>query len=101
MRVGESCLTVVASAAALQSTVHGFHEWFHMFVVLGHLTSMVLDLYDVASPCARVVGPWVLRAAPFNPGMVKWVLSPWLFLFAMLPNKRRLVSRLMSLRGAY
>lgn len=82
-----------------QSSVFGFHEYFHSFVVAGHLTSMGFDLADIAAPAARVAGPWAHVAAPINPSMVPWTLSPWLLLLALLPNKGRLFSKLKALGG--
>jgi len=34
----------------------GFHEWFHSSVLLGHVSSMICDLRDIAMPCARCAG---------------------------------------------
>jgi len=39
-----------------RSMVFGFHEYFHTSVIAGHLASMLLDLRDVVSPCARGFG---------------------------------------------
>jgi len=36
-----------------KNEVFGFHELFHTSVLAGHLTSMMLDLRDIAAPCAR------------------------------------------------
>ena len=84
-----------------KSDVHGFHEWFHLSVVAGHLASMGLDLAEITAPCARVLGPWAHRAAPYNGAMLPWVLSPWLMLLALLPNKGRLLTKLSrALNGA-
>ena len=88
-----------ASTAAVQSTVHGFHEWFHLSVVLGHLSSMAFDLRDIARPVARVAGPWLHNAAPFNLPMLPWALAPWVLLFAMLPQKRRIKGKLSQAFG--
>ena len=38
-----------------QSPTFGFHEWFHTSVLVGHLSSMALDLRSVVSPWARGV----------------------------------------------
>ena len=39
-----------------RSDVFGYHEWFHVTVVAGHLASMVCDLANVARPCAKLAG---------------------------------------------
>ena len=96
---GAACGHARAATAATQSSVHGFHESFHLLVVLGHLASMGFDLREVASPSARTLGPWVRGVAPYNPAMLPWVLSPWLLLLAMLPNKGRIVGKLSRLLG--
>lgn len=36
-----------------QDAVFGFHELFHTSVLAGHLSSMALDLRDIALPCSR------------------------------------------------
>ena len=36
-----------------QNQVFGFHEMFHTSVLAGHVISMLCDLRDIASPCAR------------------------------------------------
>lgn len=36
-----------------KSAFFGFHEYFHTSVLMGHVTSMLCDLRDIAVPCAR------------------------------------------------
>lgn len=38
-----------------QNKIFGFHEIFHTSVILGHLSSMLCDLRDVAQPCCRAI----------------------------------------------
>lgn len=83
-----------------KSHVHGFHEWFHLMVVLGHLSSMGFDLFDIIAPCARVAGPTTTHAAaPFNHSMLPWVLLPWMMLLVLLPNKRRISTKFSGILG--
>ena len=55
---------------------------------------MLFDLRDIAHPVARVAGPWSHCAAPFKLAMLPWALAPWLLLFSMLNNKRRIADKL-------
>ena len=36
-----------------QNQVFGFHEMFHTSVLAGHVMSMLCDIRDILSPCAR------------------------------------------------
>tara|TARA_B110001452_G_scaffold265023_1_gene269008 strand:+ start:1008 stop:1772 length:765 start_codon:yes stop_codon:yes gene_type:complete len=86
---------VLYLAKTPQSEVFGFHEYFHGFVVLGHLASMGLDLLDIASPVARVAaGTWVHRTPPMALDSLPLVLAPWCLLFVLLPNKGRFLAKL-------
>lgn len=82
-----------------QSKTFGFHEMFHTLVVLGHLASMGFDLLDIASPVARVAAAsWKHTAPVLTFASLPLVLTPWMLLFVLLPNKRRLVTKLDVLR---
>jgi hypothetical protein len=72
----------------------------HCLVVLGHLASMSLDLVDISAPVARVGADlWAHTAAPLSNAALPLVLAPWLMLFALLPNKRRLFNKVGKLAG--
>jgi len=78
-----------------QSKVFGFHECFHALVVLGHLASMGFDLLEITSPVGRMaVATWVHRAPVMTFESLPLVLTPWCLLFVLLPNKRRLLTKL-------
>lgn len=75
----------------------GFHEIFHCLVVAGHMASMGFDVADIRVPVARVAaGSWAYAAAPLSLEALPLVLAPWLLLFALLPNKRRLLTKLRN-----
>ena len=89
------CLYV---AKVPQSANYGFHEIFHSLVVLGHLASMGFDLRDITTPIARVAaGTWVHTSPPMVLESLPFVAAPWCLLFVLLPNKRRLMTKLAKL----
>ena len=94
-----ACGLVLYVSKRPQSQTFGFHEIFHTLVVLGHLSSMGFDLLDISSPVARVAaGAWVHKAPAMGADTLPLVLTPWLLLLAMLPNKRRIFTKLDAAR---
>lgn len=92
-----SGLVLYVSKRPKRDTV-GFHEIFHCLVVAGHIASMGFDLVDLTAPVVRVAAAqWVHKAAPPSMQALPLVLAPWMLLFALLPNKRRLFDKLRRL----
>jgi len=90
-----ACGLVLYVSKRPQSKTFGFHECFHTLVVLGHLASMGFDLLDISAPAARVAaGAWVHKALAVTVGALPRVLTPWCLLCVLLPNKRRLLTKL-------
>ena len=90
---------VLYVSKAPQSRSFGFHEIFHSLVVLGHLASMGFDLVEISAPAARVAaGQWVHTSNPLAFDALPFVLAPWGLLFALLPNKRRLWTKMDAVR---
>ena len=62
--------------------------------LLWAVASMGFDLLEIASPTARVAGAWAWKAAPLTLATLPLVLTPWMLLFLVLPNKRRIVEKI-------